>query len=250
MSVTSVGFDQSVVATGGRTAIRQARQDFDQLYESLQSGNLSAAQQAYSDFQQIQAGLTSTPATQTASVAATTSANPVAADWSALGQALQSGSLTSAQDALGKLQQDAQAVWQAHLQRETQNAQSVYALMQGAQTGGATSAAAVSTNPLATVGSVQNDLSALNQALQTGDTAAAQKLLAQLEQDLQATNQASGQNYGGHHHHHHHGSSNVNAASATAVATPSTSSVATAPASVPATGSAGTTSGSGSGATA
>ena len=250
MSVTSIGFDQSYVSTGARTAIRQAHQDFDQLYQSLQSGNLGAAQQAYSNFQQIQAGLSNSPSAQTASVAAATSTNPVAADWSALGLALQSGSLTSAQDALGKLQQDAQAVWQAHLQQETQNAQSVYALMQGAQTSGTTAVGTASTSPQATVGSVQNDLSALNQALQTGDTAAAQKLLAQLEQDLQATAQASGQNYGGHHHHHHHGSSNVGAASGAAATTPSTSAAATAAVSVPATSSAGATSGSGTGATA
>jgi hypothetical protein len=47
--------------------------------------------------------------------------------------------------------------------------------------------------------------------LQSGDTSAAQKLLAQLQQDLQA----SGQNNGAHHHHYHHGgfsSANANSA--------------------------------------
>jgi hypothetical protein len=244
MSVTSVGLDQSIASSGGRSAIRQARQDFDQIYQSLQNGNLSAAQQAYSSFQQVQAGLTGSSATQVNAIASTTTANPVVSDWSALGQALQSGSLSSAQDALGKLQVDAQAAWQTHLQQETQNAQSVYALMQSAQTPSATpGTTSASTQPVGQ--SVQNDLSALTQSLQTGDTSAAQKLLAQLEQDLQASGQAPGQSIGGHHHHHHHGrASGVSASSAYTATAPVTS------ATSPAAGSAATTSSSGTGATA
>jgi hypothetical protein len=213
MSVASIGLDQSqsVGSTSVRSSIHQAHQDFDQLYQALQSGNLSAAKQAYSSFQQIQAGL-ATPSTAPATNAtANTATNPVAADWSALGQTLQSGSLSSAQDALSKLGQDAQAAWQTHLQQETQNARSVYALMQSAQGTTATSAV-TSTSTQPATNSVQNDLNALNQSLQSGDTTAAQKLLTQLVQDLQASNPSSGE---GHHHHHHHGGfSATNAASA------------------------------------
>jgi hypothetical protein len=188
---------------------RQIRQDFQDLAGALQSGDLNAAQQAYSGFQQIQAGLTSSAATQASTISATTTANPVASDWSALGQALQSGSLSSAQDALGKLQQDAQAAWQSQLQNKVQNAQAVYALMQSAQGAGTTPAATSASNQ-STAGPVQSDLNSLNQALQSGDISGAQKLLTQLQQDLQA----SGQNYGGHHHHHHHGGfSGANASS-------------------------------------
>jgi hypothetical protein len=240
MNVTSVGLDQSIASSSGRSAIRQAHQDFDQLFQSLQSGNLGAAQQAYSNFQQVQAGLASSTATQANTIAATSTASPVVSDWSALGQALQSESLSSAQDAFGKLQADAQTAWQSHLQQETQNAQSVYALMQSAQSAAATLSATAIGAPSAG-GSVQNDLSALTKALQTGDTSAAQSLLAQLEQDLQASGQESGQNIGGHHHHHHHGgASGVNAASAYTATAPVNS----------AAGSASTTSGSGTGATA
>lgn len=223
MSVSSVGLDQSAGLSGSRSSVREARQDFDQLFQSLQSGNLNAAQQAYSGFQQIQAGLTASVATQTSAVSATTTANPVASDWSALGQALQSGSLSSAQDALGKLQQDAQAVWQSQLQQKIQNAQSVYALMQSTQAAAATPGA-TSVGSQSTAGTVQSDLSGLNQALQSGDISSAQTLLAKLQQDLQASGQVSGQNYGGHHHHHHHGGfSGANASSAYQSTTPGTS---------------------------
>src|SRR5664280_1317416 len=111
MSVSSVGLDQSqsVGSSSVRSSIHQARQDFDQLYQALQSGNLSAAQQAYSSFQQIQAGLATPSTTPATGATANTATNPVAADWLALGQTLQSGSFSSAQDALSKLGQDAQA---------------------------------------------------------------------------------------------------------------------------------------------
>ncbi len=224
MSVSSIALDQASGSVSLRSSLRQAGKDFEQLFQSLQNGNLSAAQQAYASFQQVQAGLASSSTAPTGS--ATAASNPVTADWSSLGQALQSGSLSSAQSALGQLQQDAQAAWQSRLQQQTQNAQSVYALIQGAQGSPVTaSAAALSTNSQSTAGAVQNDLSALSQALQTGDTAGAQKLLAQLEQDLQASNQAAGQTFGGHNrHHHHHGVSGVNGSSASAGAstTPST----------------------------
>jgi hypothetical protein len=223
MTISSIGFDQSAGTSGWRSSVRQADQDFDQLSQSLQTGDLNAAQQAYSSFQKIQAGLTSSAATQASAASATTASNPVASDWSALGQALQSGSLTSAQDALGKLQQDAQAIWQSQLQQQMQNAQSVYALMQSAR-GATATPAATALSPPSTAGSVQGDLSSLNQALQSGDISAAQKVLAQLQQDLQA----SGQNGGGHHHHHHQGGfAGANASSAYLSTAPLTSAIST-----------------------
>ena len=191
MNVNSVGLAQSVGTTDWRSTVRQGRQDFAQIVQALQAGNLGAAQQAYTDFQQLQSGLTSA-ATTTAS----TSASPVVSDWTALGQALQSGTLSSAQNALTKLEQDAQSQWQSQMAQKLQDATSVYALLQGSQTGSATTAAATSPSG---VNSVQNDLNALSTALQSGDTTSAQKLLAQLEQDLLSSASQST------HHHHHQG---------------------------------------------
>ena len=245
MTISSVGLDQSVGSSGSRSTIRQAHQDFDQLFQSLQAGNLNAAQQAYNSFQQIQTGLANSATSSSSAVGAanpTATTNPVTSDWSALGQALQSGSLSSAQSALGQLQQDANAAWQSHLQQETQNAQSVYALMQSVQ-GTSPAVSTQSINGSTTANPVQNDLNSLTQALQSGDTAGAQKLLAQLEQDLQSAGQASGQNYGGHHHHHHHSdSSGLNNPSAPATSTPATSTPITSTGSA---GSIGATSSSG-----
>jgi len=245
MTISSVGLDQSVGSSSSRSAIRQAHQDFDQLFQSLQAGNLNAAQQAYNSFQQIQTGLANSAASSSNAVGGATptaTTNPVTADWTALGQALQSGSLSSAQSALGQLQQDAKTAWQSHLQQEAQNAQSVYALMQSVE-GASSPTGAMAASPSSAANPVQNDLNSLTQALQSGDTAGAQKLLAQLEQDLQSSGQASGQNVGQHHHHHHHGgSSGVNVASGSAASTPV--------ASISSAGSTGATSGGGAGTTA
>ena len=85
--------------------------------------------------------------------------------------------------------------------QKLQDATSVYALLQGNQAG--------STTGTSGTGSVQNDLKALDAALQSGDTTSAQKLLAQLEQDLlSSASQAV-------HRHHHHDSAVAQASAAT-----------------------------------
>lgn len=215
MSVSSVGLNQSVGASGWRSTIRQAHQDFDQLFQSLQSGDLAAAQQAYNAFQQLQAGQTSSTATPTASVAAT--ANPVATDWSALGQALQAGNLSSAQTALTQLETDAKTVWQSHLQQQALTAQSVYALMQGTQGAEPPPAATSAATTL------QTDLTALSQALQSGDSTGAQTLLGKLIADLQTSAQSFASRL-----HHRHENLNTLMTAATAPTTTAASSPATA----------------------
>ena len=226
MSVTSISPDQAAGVSGSGSSVRQARQDFNRLIQSLQSGNLSAAQQAYSSFQQIQTGPTHPPTTQASTVSATTTANPVASDWSVLGQALQSGNLSSAQNTLGQLTQDAEAAWKSRVQQTVRNAQSVYALMHSTQAAAAAPAATPVGTPTA-AGSVQNDLDSLAQALQAGDNSSAQALLAQLQQDLQASGQASAQTHAGHHHHHHGGFSGTNVSSAYQSAAPAASAAST-----------------------
>ena len=211
MSISSVGSTTTanqVSATGGRSALRQARQDFEQMFQALQSGDLSSAQKAYNDLQQLRAGAagtttadsSGTAATSTTAVAST--ANPVAADWSSLGQALNSGSLSSAQDALTKLKQDAVAQWQAKIQ----DAQASYALLAGTPGGGAST-----TTPTGSGGNaVQTDLSNLQSALQSGDTAGAKQVLAQLQQDLLSSGQAALHRHG----HRHDGFANMYPAAA------------------------------------
>ncbi len=203
MSIASVSSLVNQTAVVGQSPFRQARQDFEQIFQSIQTGNLSSAQQAYNDLQQLRSS--ATPTTPASGSTPTAAPNNVASDWTALGQALGSGSLSSAQDALTKLKQDAVAQWQAELQ----NAQAAYALISGSFT-----AAATATAPSA----VQTDLANLQASLQAGDTAGAQKLLAQLQQDLQSS--AQGAPFAPHHHHHHRGIANETAAAPTAAAVP------------------------------
>ena len=226
MSVSGVGLEQAVGTSGLRSSVREANKDFDQLFQSLQSGDLSAAQQAYTSFQQIQARLIGPNTTQPGAVSTATATNSVASDWSAVGQALKSGSLNSARDAFGKLQQDTQAAWQSQFQQQVQNAKSVYELMQSTQGAVATSGTA-STSPRSAADSAQRDLKALTLALQSTDSSTVDKLLTQLQQDLQALGQASGQTNGAHHrHHHHHGGFSDTSASSAYQNTPASTSTA------------------------
>jgi len=75
---------------------QQFLQEFQQLGQDLQSGNLSAAQ---SDFATLQ---------QSTSTASASSSNPIAQAFNELGQDLQSGNTTAAQQDYTQLQKDLQ----------------------------------------------------------------------------------------------------------------------------------------------
>ena len=96
-------------------------------------------------------------------------------DFQALGQALQSGNLSGAQQAFAGLQQLLPNVSSSDSQKQT-------------------------LPPLMGAGSIGTDLSALTQAIQSGNQADAQTDLAKLTQDLQSVGGK------GRHHHHHHAS--------------------------------------------
>ncbi|HUW50483.1 MAG TPA: hypothetical protein VMV75_05640 [Sulfuricella sp.] len=224
MSISDVTSNSGVSQPSWRSTVHQAREDFAQLFQGLQAGNLSNAQQAYAALQQLRSGNPS-PATTSSSTSAdagsgatapisangtATSASSISSDWSSLGQALQSGSLTSAQDAFAKLGQDLQASIQGsghHHHHAMNKAQAVYSAMQASSS---TSASATAPNGgTDSTDSVNADLNALKLALQSGSTSSAQDLLAKLEQNLQASGHSSV-----HHHHHHGGFSTQNPAAA------------------------------------
>lgn len=190
MSVSSIINSNAVGSSQSdwRSVRHEAGLDFQQLIQSLQQNDLAGAQQAYADIQKL------IPVNGNGSANNTSPLGTVATDWGALGQALQSGNIGSAQTALTTLEKDASAARQSFMQA-MQDAQAVYAAMQ--QVNGAGAAASTG----GTESSVQTDLNSLSQALQSGDTASAQKLLAQLEEDLKS----SGQFPVHHHHHHGHG---------------------------------------------
>jgi hypothetical protein len=82
-------------------------QAFNQLAQDLQSGNLSGAQQDYSSIQtDIQSRVSHERAHHHHEGGGSSESNSLAQAFQALGQALQSGNLTSAQQAYTTLQQD------------------------------------------------------------------------------------------------------------------------------------------------
>ena len=99
-----------------------------------------------------------------------------------LGQDLQSGNVSQAQSDFSSLQQ----------------------LLPGGQqnSGAASTSGAQSSNPLATA------VSQLAQDLKSGNLTAAQSDLANVQQDVQQSNQQQGAGQAHHHHHHHGGSEN------------------------------------------
>jgi hypothetical protein len=76
------------------------QQEFQQLGQDLQSGNLAAAQTDFATLQQL--------GPQAASSTATQNTNPIAQAFQQLSQDLQSGNLSAAQQAFAQIQQDFQ----------------------------------------------------------------------------------------------------------------------------------------------
>jgi outer membrane protein assembly factor BamD (BamD/ComL family) len=83
-----------------QSKMRQFQQEFEQLGQDLQSGNLSAAQSDFATLQQY--------APETNSSSASQSSSPIAQDFSQLSQDLKSGNLSAAQSDFSTLQQDFQ----------------------------------------------------------------------------------------------------------------------------------------------
>lgn len=209
MSISNVTSNPAVSQPGWRSTVNQARDDFAQLFQAMQAGNLSNAQQAYAAFPQLPSS--NSPSTATSSSASAdagtgaangtaASGSPIASDWSSLGQALQSGNLTTAQEAFSKLGQDLQAAVQGaghhhHHGHAMDRAQAVYSAMQASN-----STAASAATPKGATGpadSVSADINALKPAFQSGNSSSAQDLLAKLEQNLRASGQFFGHRQGG-----------------------------------------------------
>ncbi|MFZ0284234.1 MAG: hypothetical protein WAL32_03305 [Terriglobales bacterium] len=79
---------------------QQFQQEFQQLGQALQSGNLSAAQADFATLQQ------NSPSSSTT---ASSSSNPIAQAFSQLGKDLQSGNLSAAQQDFSNIQQNTQS---------------------------------------------------------------------------------------------------------------------------------------------
>jgi len=112
MSVSGVSNNNFYQTSSAQTNFQQIRDYFQQLGQDLQSGDLNGAQQVFTALQQLMPNSSAASQTQTGQQGSGQS--QVAADLSALGQALESGDLTKAQDAFTKLQQDMQSAHKRH----------------------------------------------------------------------------------------------------------------------------------------
>ncbi len=167
----------------------QRNQDFTQLGQALQSGNLASAQSDFAALQQLSnnSGQTSgsqTSGTQTSSTQTDgTATNPISTDFGSLAQALQSGNITTAQTDFTKLEQDLQTSGSeqtsgVHHHHHHHSKSADAGENSGAQAGGTSTSA--STNTIGT------DFNSLAQALQSGSITNSQSAFAQLQQDIQA----------------------------------------------------------------
>lgn len=100
ISTSLFGFNDPSV----QNKAQQIQQEFQQLGDDLQSGNLSAAQSDYATIEQLVPQSNTTSATSS-----TESSNPLAQAFNQLGQDLQSGNLTAAQQDYANIQQDIQS---------------------------------------------------------------------------------------------------------------------------------------------
>jgi hypothetical protein len=93
---------------------QQVQQDYAQLNNALQSGNLADAKNAFSSLTQaIQQQSGENGQESITAAASSTTTDPIASDINALGTALSSGNLTQAQGAFSQLQSDVQTAEQA-----------------------------------------------------------------------------------------------------------------------------------------
>jgi ribosomal protein S20 len=141
--------------------MKQFQQEFQQLGQDLQSGNLSAAQSDFATLQQLMPQNNSTSSAQ--------SNNPIAQAFNQLSQDLQAGNLSAAQQDYTTIQQDFQnqaARMHGHHHHHG---------------GGGSEASAI--NQLMTQ---------LGQALQSGDLSTARSAFTSLQQELQQLSQTGG----------------------------------------------------------
>jgi outer membrane protein assembly factor BamD (BamD/ComL family) len=163
MSVT--GISSSGFSDYGAQSVQknQVAQEFQQLGQDLQSGNLSAAQSDFATLQQLvsQAGSASS------SSSSGQSGNPIAQAFSQLATDLKSGNLTAAQQDFAQIQKDFQNLAEQNQVSGDNGSE----LPQHHHRGGSNS--------------ISQLFEQLGQSLQSGDLTSAQSTFATLQQDLQ-----------------------------------------------------------------
>lgn len=166
------GYLGSQVAQGSNNKGQQFRQEFAQLSQDLQSGNLSAAQADFATSRQNQP--------QSNLAASAQSNNPIATAFNQLSSDLQSGNLTGAQQDYTTIQQDFQ-----NRSSQGQSTQGHHHHHHGGGSSNSSSSSAIS--------QLFNELGS---ALQSGNLSNAQQAYTSLQQDLLQFTQNSGASAG------------------------------------------------------
>jgi CubicO group peptidase (beta-lactamase class C family) len=195
MSISSISsnsdYYQNYLTNGSTSLKQQGQQDFTSLADALQSGDLSGAQSAFASLLQLFPNLSPsanspTQSTATSSAASSSSStSSITNDLSTLGQAIQSGDLTGAQNDFSKLTQDMQSIGGGHHHHHHHKTSA----------GSQDATLASATGSTAGTNSVATDLAALGQALQSGDLKSAGYVYSLLTQDMQSVQQANNQQY-------------------------------------------------------
>jgi hypothetical protein len=152
--ISSMNFQDFHIQTM-QSRMQQFRQEFQQLGQDLQSGNLSAAQADFATLQQLGPQANAAQGTDS-----------ITQDFNLLAQDLKSGNLSAAQQDFTKIQQDVQTqpTHAHHHHRGQGQAEN----------------------------NISQEFSQLGQALQSGDLAAAQQAYKSLQQDFQMFSQSNG----------------------------------------------------------
>ena len=210
MSVSTVS-SNSVYTQGSESGFHQRRSDFRQLVSAINSGDVNAIQQAYN---QLESDLgTSANGNSTSSAA-----SPFQTLLTKIGSALQSGSVSDAQQALADFRSQREqgnrppppsggpgalmdAIFKSLEQAGATASSNAATTSSGgstaASTSDATSTAASGQNPLQALGAFMHDLFTALQT-QSGQSAAT----SSADSDGDGDNTASAALGAGHHHHH------------------------------------------------
>ncbi len=160
----NAGQDQYVSSSSqSQNPVEEAIQDYSQLANDIQNGDLTDAQTAYSNLQQLVQSYQGSAASN----------STIQNDFTTLGQDIQSGSLSATQSAFSQLQSDLQAAVQTSSQSAT------------AQTSTTQTQSQPQTQTLTLAQQVQQDYAQLESALQNGNLSGAQSAFSALEQALQ-----------------------------------------------------------------
>jgi hypothetical protein len=188
MSIPSISsssdYYQSYLTNSSNSLKKQGQQELNSLADALQSGDLSGTQSTFASLMQMLPGSSSPVNGETQSAAISSAAgssngaSSITNDLSMLGQAIQSGDLTGAQNDFSKLMQDMQSIGGGHHHHHHKASAS-------SQDTTIASASGSGTN------SISTDLAALGQALQSGDVKSAGDAYSQLTKDMQSIKQAS-----------------------------------------------------------